>query len=451
MSKLFGTAGIRGDILTKVTPELALKFGASLASHLGNAGDVMVGYDNRTSSKMIEAAVTAGLLYGGCNVALIGLVPLPVLAFQTRRSKMHAGVMITASHNPPTDNGLKCFTNEGMEYIPEEEETLEHMIMTGTYRGVPWDRLGRVTALNDAKEEYIEAVLSKIAPLRRRIKVVVDCANGTTSEATPVLLRRLGCEVIAINDHPDGFFPGRPLEPSPENLHVLSQIVRETHADVGIAHDGDGDRLAIIDEKGKFVVTDRVIALFAARALEELKGGCVITSVDTSFYIDWIVEKLGGTVERTRLGKIHVSLREKRQAVLAAEPWKIIDPRWGLWGDGIYSAACIVEMLDESGKNVTQLFADIPNYPQCRTSFACPDEKKAKARKLIETEIGKEKDVASVWTFDGIRVNYLDGSWLLLRPSGTEPKVRLYAEGRTKQRLRELVRRGTSIIKQALA
>jgi len=177
----------------------------------------------------------------------------------------------------------------------------------------------------------------------------------------------------------------------------------------------------------------------------------VITSVDTSFYVDWIVEKLGGTVERTRLGKIHVSLREKRQAVLAAEPWKIIDPRWGLWGDGIYSAACIVEMLDESGKNVTQLFADIPNYPQCRTSFACPDEKKARVKELIEAEISKEKDVSSVWTFDGVRVNYSDGSWLLLRPSGTEPKVRLYAEGRTKQRLQELVRRGTSILKQALA
>ncbi|MFQ6080656.1 MAG: phosphoglucosamine mutase [Candidatus Bathyarchaeia archaeon] len=451
MPKLFGTAGIRGNILTKVTPELALRFGAALATHLKNAGDVAVGHDNRTSSKMLEAAVTSGLIYGGCNVALLGLVPLPVLAFQTRLRKTHAGIMITASHNPPTDNGLKCFDGQGMEYTPNAEEALESLITTRMYQGVSWEKLGNITEICDVKEQYIEAVLQRFSALATKIRVVVDCANGATCDVAPVLLRRMGCQVVAINDHPDGFFPGRPLEPSPENLQVLSRIVRETRADIGVAYDGDGDRLALVDERGRFVLNDRVIALSAMKLLEEAGGGSVITSIDTSFCIDEVAEKFGGIVHRTKLGKTYVGLKEKVDAVMAAEPWKIIDPRWGLWGDGIYSAARIIKMLDESDKTVTQLFADIPSYPQCRLSFACPDEKKARVMDLIDKEAVRDKNVASVWTFDGTRVNYADGSWLLLRASGTEPKVRLYAEGKTEQRLRELVKRGKSLLKQALA
>ncbi|KPV61530.1 MAG: putative phosphoglucosamine mutase [Candidatus Bathyarchaeota archaeon BA1] len=451
MPRLFGTSGIRGDILTKVTPELALKFGQSLATYLGNAGKVMVGHDNRTSSKLIEAAVTSGLVYGGCDAALIGLVPVPVLAFQTRERRMSAGIMITASHNPPTDNGLKCFDNEGMEYTTAEEEDLEHIIMTEKYRGVSWDRLGNMTEIYNAKEEYMRAILEKLSTLQKRIRVAVDCANGATFDVTPTLLRRMGCAVIAINDYPDGFFPGRPLEPSPENLQVLSEAVREMHADIGIAHDGDGDRIAIVDEEGRFVLNDRIIALFAMKALEEHKGGHIITSVDTSFCIDEVVEKFGGTAERTKLGKTHTGLRERKGVVMAAEPWKIIDPSWGSWGDGIYTAARIIKMLDESCKTTTQLFAEVPSYPQFRTFFACAEEQKVKVMELVKSEAVKDKNVTDVWTYDGVRINYDDGSWILLRPSGTEPKVRLYAEGRTEQRLWELMERGRELIKRALA
>jgi len=410
----------------------------------------MVGRDNRTSSEMIEAAVTSGLVSCGCDAVLAGLVPLPVLAFQTKKRETHAGIMITASHNPPTDNGLKCFTKEGMEYPPTEEETLERILTTEKYRYVPWDKVGNVASLPHAKEEYIEAILSRIGSVKREIRVVVDCGNGAASDVTPVLLRRMGCRVLAVNAHLDGFFPGRPLEPSPENLQALSAIIKETHADVGIAHDGDGDRLAVLDQNGEFVLNDRVIALFAMKILEERGGGRVITSVDTSFCIDQVVKKFGGVVERTKLGKTHVALK-KSGAVMAAEPWKIIDPAWGLWGDGIYSAARIIKMLDEDGGTIKDLFADIPGYPQRRLSLFCPDDQKERVKNLLTKELSADRDATDVWTFDGVRVNYADGSWLLLRVSGTEPKVRLYAEGKSEQRLQELVEKGVNLLRRVLA
>lgn len=449
--RLFGTSGIRGDIRTKVTPDLVLKFGASLATYLGNKGEVVVGRDARTSSKMIEAGVVSGLIYGGCNVVLLGLVPTPLLAFQTRIRKMHAGIMITASHNPPTDNGLKCFDSEGMEYSPDAEGALEKAIMTRKWRGVSWDRLGKVTKCNDAKEQYIQAIVRRVAPIKREIKAVVDCANGATHDIAPVLMKELGCRVFSINAHPDGFFPRRGLEPSPECLQALSGIVKRTSADIGIAFDGDGDRLAIVDNEGRVVSNDRVIALFALTALERCKGGLITTSVDTSFCIEEVVKKNGGVVERTRLGKTFIGLKRRGRAVLAAEPWKIIDPSWGFWSDGIYSSARIVKMMDERDEAVTQLFAKIPSYPKYIKSFFCPDRKKTKVMELIEKEAPREVETATVWTYDGIRVNFIDGSWLLFRASGTEPKVRLYVEGKNVRRLEELVRRGETILKRALA
>jgi len=446
MSRLFGTRGIRGSILTRVTPELALRFGEALASHLGNGGEVTVGRDNRTSSEMLEAAVVSGLVSGGCDGVMLGLVPIPALAFQTREARARGGVMVTASHNPPADNGLKCLDGEGMDYLPQEEEALERLVAAGEGGGVPWDRVGGVTEFPRTKKSYVEAVLRRIPPLERRIRVVVDCANGAASDVTPTVLRRLGCEVVAVNDQPDGHFPGRPPEPTPENLQALGAAVRNTRADLGVAHDGDGDRLAVLDGEGRFLAHSRVIALFAAEALRRLGGGLVVTSVDTSLCIDQVVEGLGGTVERTRLGEVHAGLRGKGRVVMVAEPWKIIDPSWGPWVDGVYSAVRLAKMLDEGGGSVTRLFSGIPSYPEERTSFFCPEEEKARAMERVSRGLARDKAVAGVWTFDGLRVNYEDGSWILLRPSGTEPKIRLYAEARTRRRLRELVMRGRKLV-----
>lgn len=446
MPVLFGTSGIRGSVLTKVNAELAVKFGLALATYLGGSGDVAVGYDVRTSSQMLENAVVSGLLAGGCNAIRLGLVPTPVMAFTTRELGAKAGVMVTGSHNPPTDNGVKCYDGQGTEYTPVEEEVLEKFILNDSYKMVPWNFLGKAREVSDAIDRYMAAALQTLKPVLKRLTVVVDCSNGAGALVTPHLLSKIGCKVITMNAQLDGAFPGRPSEPTPQNLEGLAHTVKESHADAGIAHDGDADRLAVIDERGQYVANDRVLALFGKRLVETHKGGLVITSTDTSFCIDETVEKVGGKVERTKVGKIHVALREKR-AVMAGEPWKIINLDWGPWADGCYSACLLVKMLTKHGGTVTELFGDIPNYPQRRLYIACPDELKEQVMSQAEKALSKEKNVSSVWTFDGIRVNYEDSSWLLIRASGTQPRLCIHVEGKTQKRLNELWNKGVRLVK----
>lgn len=446
---MFGTSGIRGDVVDKVNAELALKVGTSLATFLGGRGNVVVGYDIRTSSQMLENAAVSGLLAGGCDAVRIGAVPTPVLAFTTREISARAGIMITGSHNPPADNGLKCYDEQGMEYLPGEEEALEGLILDDAYKLVTWDKLGEVREVFDAVDRYIEAAMRVLKPVSRRLTVILDCSNGVGSYVTPHLLSKMGCRVVTMNAQLDGFFPGRPSEPTPENLGALARSVREAGADIGIAHDGDADRFSVVDEKGRYIGDDRVLALFAKKLVEDNRGGLVIASIDTSNCVEEVVVKAGGRLERAPLGKIHVALRD-RQAVMACEPWKIINPAWGLWGDGCYSACLLAEMLAEQGGTVRELFSKIPDYPKMQASIDCPDELKKPVILRISETLSKERNVLDVWTFDGIRINYRDGSWLLIRASGTEPVVRVYAEGKTVKQAKELVNKGVKIVRGAI-
>jgi len=449
--QLFGTSGIRGS-LRKVTPQLLMGFGLSLATFLENKGEVVVGSDARMSSEALKNALSSGLMSGGCTVADLGLVPLPCLAYTTRKRESKAGVIITGSHNPPQDNGLKCYDGRGIEYTPREEEVLEDLISNEKYKPVDWEKVGNRSQVSNANEEYVEAILRQVAKVERRIEVLVDCANGTASNVTPIILSKMGCKVVTINASIDGTFPGRLPEPSPENLRNTCRLVREIGADIGIAHDGDADRLAVIDDKGRYVTNDSVLALFAKLLLERHGGGHVVTSIDTSFRIDQVVEKAGGTLERTRLGKTHVILKEKLNAdiVLCCEPWKIIDTHWGYWGDAMYATAQLIKLLDESEGSTSELFKEIPDYPQERIYLPCPDSLKQPTIAVIQQKLSEEKGVASIWTYDGIRVNYEDNSWVLIRPSGTEPKVRIYCEGVTTKRLNQLSKQSISLVKTAI-
>lgn len=451
MLQLFGTSGIRGS-LRKVTPQLLMGFGLSLATFLENKGEVVVGSDARMSSEALKNALSSGLMSGGCTVADLGLVPLPCLAYTTRKRESKAGVIITGSHNPPQDNGLKCYDGRGIEYTPREEEVLEDLISNEKYKPVGWEKVGNRSQVSNANEEYVEAILRQVAKVERRIEVLVDCANGTASNVTPIILSKMGCKVVTINASIDGTFPGRLPEPSPENLRNTCRLVREIGADIGIAHDGDADRLAVIDDRGRYVTNDSVLALFAKLLLERHGGGHVVTSIDTSFRIDQVVEKAGGTLERTRLGKTHVILKEKLNAdiVLCCEPWKIIDTHWGYWGDAMYATAQIIKLLDESEGSTSELFKEIPDYPQERIYLPCPDSLKQPTIAVIQQKLSEEKGVASIWTYDGIRVNYEDNSWVLIRPSGTEPKVRIYCEGVTTKRLNQLSKQSISLVKTAI-
>ncbi len=435
--RLFGTRGIRGPVATKVTPELMLKLGLALATHVGNKGEVVVARDTRTSSEALQHALTAGLLTGGCGVIDIGLAPSSCLAFTTRELKARAGVIVTASHNPPPDNGVAFYTGEGMEFLSEHELELEDLVLGAGFRQAGWDELGSLRRDPGAVGRYLQAIAGGVK-VKRGFKVVVDCANGAGSVATPYLLRELGCKVVTLNSHPDGHFPGRPPEPQPWNLGDMMQTVKEVGADVGFAHDVDADRVVAIDERGRFVKHDALIALFAEREVEARGGGVVVTSINTSVAVEEVVARAGGRAVRAELGNLHAAAL-KHDAVFAGEPGKLFFMGWGKWFDGIYGAARVLELMSLERKPFSGIVASVPDYPMYVEDFACPDERKAGFMQGIRRHLLANVDeVRDTLEIDGLRVNRKDGSWILIRTSGTEPKARMVVEARDQAELEGL-------------
>ncbi len=434
--RLFGTRGIRGPIASKVTPELLFRLGLALAEYCGRS-TVVVGWDTRTSSEMLARSFTAGALAGGAEVIEIGLVPSPCVAFATRTLKADAGAMITASHNPPPDNGIAFYHGDGSEFTSEDELAIEELVLDRQPQRADWKSIKRVSRIAMVSE-YIDAMANEVQ-VERGLRVVVDCANGAASYVTPLLLRMLGCQVIALNAHPDGHFPGRPPEPQPWNLKDLMRVVRAVGADLGIAHDGDADRVAAVNERGEFIKHDALIALFAEQVASRAGGGTVVTSVNTSLAIEEVVERTGGRVIRVPLGRFTEEMR-KHNACFAGEPGKLVFLDHGPWADGVFTAAKLVELVASESKPVSQIFAErVPDYPFYHEDFRCPNEQKQRfmehmRRYLLNTF----SDVARMIDVDGLRLEFRDRSWVLVRVSGTEPKARVVVEARSQQRLEEL-------------
>ncbi|WP_297073413.1 phosphoglucosamine mutase [Thermococcus sp.] len=427
--KLFGTAGIRGRLWEKVTPELAMKVGMAIGTY--RDGKAVVARDGRTSSVMLKNALVSGLLASGMEVLDADLIPTPALAWATREHG-DAGVMITASHNPPTDNGIKVFNGDGTEFYVGQERELEGIIFSGKFRRAEWNEIKTVKPL-DVVDDYIGAVLDFVSH-ETSLRVLYDGANGSGNVLAPYLLREMGAKVISINAHVDGHFPGRKPEPRYENIAYLGKLVRELGVDLAIAQDGDADRIAVFDEKGNYVDEDTVIALFAKHYVEENGGGVVVTSINTGSRIDEVVEKAGGKVVRVPLGQPHDGIK-RYKAIFAGEPWKLVHPKFGNWIDSFVTMALLIKMIDENGP-LSKLASKIPVYYLRKDNVPCPDEFKAKvvenARKKLEEALGGE--IKEVLTISGFRFNLRDGSWVLVRPSGTEPKVRVVVEGPSEKR-----------------
>lgn len=433
---LFGTAGIRGD-LTQITPQFALALGRSVAefAERRNLHSVMVGKDGRTSSDMLSEAVTAGILSQNMPVTAVGPVPTPGLAFACDQ----CGIMITASHNPPDNNGMKVFL-EHRELFPQEErevETIFEMSPPGKRR---WD-LPSVEN-EDILPQYREAVLSYVkrefATISSQKKVVVDCGNGMGSLATPDILKRMGCTVITLFEEITGRFE-RPPEPSEKNISVLKEKVLTESADLGIAHDGDADRINVIDETGNVIPEDSVIALLAGHYAGE--GDCVVTSLDTSIRIDEHVSKKGGKTQRVMLGNLHEGVSQYK-AVFAGEPWKHVHARFGNWIDGIVSAAVLVKLIQD--RKASQLCSEIHQYPQKKINLKTGD--RDRLANFFRDNLNQFKDIKEVVTISGMRANFCDSSWILVRPSGTEPKVRIIIEGVNQHRFDQLQKFVSSIL-----
>ena len=446
MPKLFGTFGVRGVVNRELTPKLTFELGLALATHLKGEGKVAVGYDNRTSSEMFEQAIVAGLTAGGCDALRLGLTPTPVLSFAIRHFSCDAGIIITASHNPPEYNGIKFWDAEGAGFERAREREIERIIAKKAWKRAPWQKIGSAREAN-ALEPYVGAILASVPKFKRKLKVVVDCANAAGSVVTPRLLRELGCEVISMNCQLDGTFPGRPLEPVPENLTELVKTVVSCRANLGIAQDGDADRTLVVDERGGILTGDRVFALVALHYLRKRKHPRIVTTVATSAVLDDVASKLGGEVVRTRVGEPEIigEFRKRGGDIGGEENGGVIFTDWLLCREGIMTAVKFIELLEHEGMSASKANASLPGYSQVKLRAKCPDKLKPKVLKALAKRFTRYK----LDRTDGLRVIFDDG-WLLLRPSGTEPIFRCFAEARDGKRAEELAKLGMRELKTCI-
>ncbi|GAB3030136.1 phosphohexomutase domain-containing protein [Natronobiforma cellulositropha] len=430
---LFGTAGIRGSAEETVTPALALSVGQAV----GEPGEtVVVGRDGRETGEALAAAVEAGLESAGADVRRVGICPTPALAFASRG---RTGVMLTASHNPPTDNGIKLFA-DGVEFDHHREETVEASVADGP--DLPaWDvwgsssRLGVLGAYRDAVITFVREEFAAERPLEG-LSVAVDCGTGVGALATPQVLDRLGARVVALNATVDGHFPARESKPTPETLTDLAAFLADGSFDLGLAHDGDADRLVVLGPDGSVIHEDTILAVVAAHYTRRATAAdpVVVTTPNASARIDDLVTDAGGRVERVRLGALHEGIARVRESgdedtavVFAAEPWKHIHTAFGGWIDGVASAAVVSALVADVG-DTDALREPVTERPYRKLNVSCPHEAKAAATAALESTLPDAFPEATLETEYGIRLTFSDASWLLVRPSGTEPYVRIYAE-----------------------
>lgn len=447
MKRLFGTFGVRRLANTELTPEFASKIAASYGTLV--KGKVAVGGDTRTSTEMIKHAVISGLLSSGCDVVDLGYLPTPAVQYAVR-NYYDAGIIITASHNPPKYNGLKLVDSDGIGTPDETEIEIEEIFFNDNPDRVSWDEIGEVENNSSILEEYIQEVIKRVDEdeiRKAKLKVIVDCGSGAACFTTPYILRELGCEVITMNCQPDGFFPGRDPEPTEPNLKELIEVVKATGANVGFAHDGDADRTICIDEDGSFVFGDKSFALVEKYMLKENNGGLIVTTVATSTAIYDIANEYNGEVTATRVGDLIVAreLKDKNGLFGGEENGGLIFPDFVYGRDAALSTAKVVEILAKEGKPLSKLVEELPVYYSEKMKIECPDDIKQE----ILQKIAAETSEFEVDTTDGVKI-IKDEGWVIIRPSGTEPIFRCFSEAKTEEKAKEMAEWGISLIKKHL-
>jgi phosphoglucosamine mutase len=444
MGKLFGSSGVRGLANVDLIPILVCKLASAVAIH-AKAKKAVVARDTRVSGCMIEDALVSGLVSTGTDVLLLGMVPTPVLAYVAKALGADVGFMLTASHNPPQYNGIKVF-NADLSYTNEDQNAVEEIVAKGNFELAYWRKLGRVSSV-DARQIYMGMIQQAIS-LKKQWKVVVDPGCGAAFSIAPQMFQDLGCKVTALNAQPDGHFPARKSEPTAESLQDLAKIVKILGADIGIAFDGDADRVAFIDENGGFVNFDRSLAAYGALALKRSGGGIVVTNVEASMCVETMAEKYGGKVVRTRVGDIYISEAIKHSgAVFGGEPcgaW--VHPQLHLCPDGPLSAALFLAALEEEGRSVSEFISEVPEYITLRENISCRNEQKYMLVEQIESALKTAFPTYTEYsTVDGARLALKNG-WLLIRASGTEPLIRLTVEGESFQAAKDITQKATALI-----
>ena len=444
--RLFGTFGVRRTANDVLTPEFATRLAACYGTQI--QGTVAVGGDTRTSTPMLMEAVKAGLLSSGCDVVDLGILPTPGVQYAVRKY-YDGGVMITASHNPPKYNGIKFLDADGIGIPDDMELEIERLYFDAEPKRADFSEIGEVYINDKIIDEYVDEAISKVdaeAIRNANLKVVVDCGSGAGCYTAPYLIRKLGCDVTSLNSQPDGFFPGRDPEPIEENLQELISVVKELGADIGLAHDGDADRTICIDEKGNFVLGDKTFTLVEKQMLKENNGGTIVTTVATSQAIYDVAEEFNGEVIATAVGDLLVARKLKDTDGLfgGEENGGLIFPDFVYGRDAVMTVAKILEIVAKESKPLSKLVAELPVYYASKMKIECPDDEKEFVMTSIADEIKTTTDFELDLT-DGVKI-LKDNGWVIIRPSGTEPIFRCFAESDSQDKADEMTDWGISLI-----
>ena len=375
MSKLFGTNGVRGVVNQDMNSQLALQMGKAIGTVL--PGTVAIATDTRYTCDMIRSAVSSGLMAVGCDVLYLGSIPTPALQYYVKTHQVSAGVMITASHNPPEFNGIKVIDSDGTEDSAEHEKEIEDRY-DEVIPLVEWEKTGSCREISGAADDYVDAIISKLdveAIRAANLTVVLDCTNGASYYTSPLLLKKLGVRAITLNGNPQGEFPGHPSEPTEDNLQDLIKMVKATGASLGIAHDGDADRCVFVDGEGNYVPGDKTLAILARSIVKENGGGIVVTPVATSSVIDETVSSVGGKVVRTAVGSPKVARRMIDDGGIfgGEENGGLIFADHQFCRDGGMAIGRMLESIIKIGPLKEQVDSLVPFYT-VKKKLVCPDE-----------------------------------------------------------------------------
>ena len=432
---LFGTNGIRGIANEEITPEFAVKIAKAIGSYFN--GNIAVAMDTRISSEMLKNSVIAGLISVGCNVYDANIAPTPALQYYLKNSDLDAGVIITASHNPPKYNGIKVVDRKGEELQREVEEEIENIFYAGNFKKTSWNEIGSVYTA-DIIDFYIEGVLKNAEAEETKLKVVIDCGNGAGCLVMPYLIASVA-DVLTLNSEPRGL-PARNYEPVKDNLNYLIRTVKAVNADLGIAYDGDADRAIFITENGEYVSGDYSLAIIAGHKLEKKKGNIVVP-VSTSKCVEEYVKMKGGSIFYTKVGARNVAKKMKEvNAIFGGEEnGGLIFPEHQYCRDAGMASIYIIRMLAERAGKLSDIIKNLPKYYTVKEKIECVE--KEKVMEKIKKDIGGKADFT-----DGIRINSENG-FVLIRPSGTEPIIRVYVERKNEEEAKRIAEEYKKMIK----
>jgi phosphomannomutase/phosphoglucomutase len=447
MDKLFGTNGVRGIFGKDFNLEFINDLVISIANHFEN-GKILVAFDGRHSSRTIEKTVSAALNYSGLDCHLAGLVPTPCLEFATKNFGYDGGIMITASHNPPEYNGIKIVSSDGVEISRDDEKKIENIYFNQNWKKP--SRFGITKNENRAITSYVNAIkdhvnVSKICS--RQLKVALDLGNGAQALTAIRLCQELECEIFTINEKIDGNFPGRGSEPTPQNLSELSILVKNNHADIGIAFDGDGDRSIICDGDGKILTGDSSAILLCSYLLEKNLNSIVVTCLNSATTIEKIALQTNSQVIRTKVGSVEVSRKMVSENALIGfeENGGFMYGNHNQVRDGAMTLALVLDLLTNSGKSIAENIRSLPLSYTTKDKISCSNDD---ANKIISQLLD---DFPNSNTSDGIKITLDSQNWIMIRPSGTEPIIRIYGESNNQKNLEVLMSEYINKIKLILA